>query len=381
MPTFLWSGKTTSGQEEVDRVTAETPEEARRILEGRGWTDLRQHTTEIHDFIKQQAAVASNPDCQPKLTPKEDLAYLQGTAPGLWGNWLKSIRESIGSILIIAVCLAWAVYRRHNLGVIICGGLLVAVEFLFPVLHLWFSQTKNLFHELHAARNWRRWNEVLRCLDKLEHASQSTKIGIGESSMTRYRALALAGLGRLDEAVNGFREAAEKAKMPQWLLHTHLSGIYSVAKQYDRALECYRQAMEEATDKSVVWIDLGVYLVQRFNRPDEAKQLLAQAEAAQLSEQARGWLPYLRGAIAFRKNDFAAVDRNIREALAGFEKHPAKQYYIYEPIILICKGYLAVSSAVLGRKDEARTYFAQSEKYLSAICLDDLLAKYHAEMK
>jgi type II secretory pathway component PulF len=79
VPTFLWSGKTASGQKEVEYVPAETPDAARRILEARGWTDLRQHTTEIHDFLKQQSASATDPKFRRNLTPKEHLEYLQGT--------------------------------------------------------------------------------------------------------------------------------------------------------------------------------------------------------------------------------------------------------------------------------------------------------------
>jgi tetratricopeptide (TPR) repeat protein len=380
MPSYLWSGKAPSGRDEVERVSAETPEAAREILEARGWTDLRQHTTEIHDFVQQQVRAATDPDFHAQLTPKEDLAYLHGKGPGLWQNWLKSLREANMSILFLAICSAVAVYYRARWEIAIFGGLLLVVVFLFPALHLWFGRTKNLFRELHTARNWRRWDEVLALLARLERAGKSTKIGIGDSSMARYRALALAGLGRLDEAVHCFQAAADQAKMPQWMFQTHLAGIYSAAKQYDKAVECHRLALGEASDKSVVWIDLGVLLVQRFDCPDEARQLLAQAEAAQLSEQARNWLPYLRGAIAFRENDFAAADKLMRQALAGFEKAPPNKHYIFEPVILISKGYLAISSAALGQRDRARKYHAESAEYLAAIGLDELLERYHGLM-
>jgi glutathione S-transferase len=126
---------------------------------------------------------------------------------------------------------------------------------------------------------------------------------------------------------------------------------------------------------------MGVYLVQRFNCPDEARQLLATAESSQLPELARCYLPYLRGAIALRENDFAAVDTNLREALARFEKHAANKFYIFEPSLLICKGYLAISCAALGKKDEARKHFAESGKYLSTICLDGLVKQYDTLMQ
>lgn len=381
MPTYLWTGKTPSGQEAVERVTADTPEAARKILEEHGWTDLRQHTTEIHNFAGQQVASSTNPDYHPKLTPQQELAFIKGTAPGLWQNWLKSLRESITTIFILTACLAWAIYRQRTLFIVTSCVLLGVVVFLFPVLHLWFSQTKNAFHKLHKARNWRRWDEVLKCLDQMQNAQRSTKIGIGEAEMARYRALALAGLGRVDEAVKGFNAAAEKSNMPRWLCHVHLATIYSVAKQYDQGLEMYRLALDEATDKSVVWIDMGIYLVERFHRVDEAKQLLAKAETAQLSELARNYLPNLRGKIAYHEKDYAAAEGHMRQTLAGYEKQPPTKHYIFEPAILICKGYLAASCAAQGKKDEARKLFAVSGEYLSVVCLDELVTQYHAFMR
>jgi len=365
----------------VDRITADTPEAARKILEERGWTDLRLHTTEIHDFVKSQSETASDPDYRPKLTPKEDLAFIKGRAPGMGSNWLKSLRESSVTILLLGAGLAMAIYRHAIVVSVILGGLLVLIVFLFPALHIWFSQTANAFKRLHSARNWRRWDEVLQCIDKLQNAQSATKIAIGAAEIARYRALAYAGLGRLDEAVKVFEAAAETAKMPAWLFHVHLATIYSTAKQYEKALEMYRLALDEATDKSIVLIDMSGFLVERFNRPDEAKQFLAQTEGLQLSELARTFLPKVRGLIAWREKDFAAMDKHLREALAGYEKQPPNKYYIFEPTILGCKGYLAVSSAALGKKDEARAYYDVAGEYLSTVCLDEPVTEYRALMK
>ena len=44
---------------------------------------------------------------------------------------------------------------------------------------------------------------------------------------------------------------------------------------------------------------------------------MAEVEKAQLTELERIHLPCLRGAIAFREKDYAVVDKNMREALAG----------------------------------------------------------------
>lgn len=378
MPNFLWSGKAPSGREEAEEVAAETPAEARKILEARGWTELRQHTTDISDFIhRQQSLISRN---RRRITPKEQLQYRRGTAPGLLGNWFKNIRNSALTFLMLAGVLAWAIFDRqmpHDYyWIAISASLLVYGVFLYPVLHWWFRQTKRLFVKLHTARTWHRWDEVLRCLDKLVKAQRATNIGVNDYSMARYRALALAGLGRLDEAIASFSAAAEKTETPPWLYHSALANIYTVAGQYDKALENYRAALETATDKSIFCLDVAMYLVARFNRPQEARQLLLQAEKMQLPENAIPHLALLRGAITYRERNFSEMDRCVREALANFEKHPRAKLYLYEGSILNCKGYLAVSSAALGRKSEARKYFAQVEKYLELKDRKDLIGEY-----
>lgn len=378
MPNFLWSGKAPSGREEAEEVTAETPAAARQILEARGWTDLRQHTTDIADFITQRQRLASRID--PKLTPKERLQYHDGKAPGLWGNWVESMRSSTVTVLLLAGVLAWVICDRQmpnkSLWISLSASLLAYRVLLYPVLRWWFRQTKRLFVKLHTARTWHRWDEVLRCLDKLVKVQRRTHIGINDFSMARYRALALAGTGKLDEAIAGFRAAAEKANTPTWLYHSSLGGIYSVARRYDKALESMRTAFETSTDKSIYCLDLAMFLVRRFNRPQEAAELVSQAEMMQLSENAKSYLPLVRGAIAYRKKDYSAMDKYASEALADFGKHPRSKLYLYEAIILDCKGHLAVSSAALGRKSEARKYFAQVEKYLELLDRKDLISEY-----
>ena len=211
MPSYLWSGKDSSGHDVTERVTAATPEEARDRLIGRGWTDLSLQTSEIHDFVKQGVQAVSDPAYRPQLTPQQELAFLRGTAPGFRSKWFNSIRESGGAFLSIVLALAAAVYYGQRYGILVFGGLLLALALLFPAIHFWFRRTSQLFHKLHRARNWRRWKEVLALLEALERAQKSRKIGIGNAEMARYRALALSGLGKLEEAVAAIRIVAAQS--------------------------------------------------------------------------------------------------------------------------------------------------------------------------
>src|SRR6185369_16827359 len=103
-------------------------------------------------------------------------------------------------------------------------------------------------------------------------------------------------------------------------------------------------------EKGIVSLDYGAYVVQRFNRPDEARKLLAIAEATPLPELAGAAVPALRGMIAFREGNFGSADASMREALAILQKRPKNKRYIFEPSILIAEGYLAVINAALGNQ-------------------------------
>src|SRR5438105_12157841 len=309
MPSYLWSGKDSSGREQVERIEAANAEAARTRLLDQGWTNLQLHSSEIQDFVKQGIHAASGPDHIQQLTPKEQLAHLKGNAPGFWANWWKTSRESATTLLILAGALAWAIYRQNLWSTIILGALLFGLLLLFPALHFWFGKTSELYQKLHKARNWRNWDEVLGCLEELRKTQISRKIGIGDAEMARYYALALAGKGKLAEVVEYFSAAAQSANMPKWLFYSHLASLHLVAERYDDMLDCYRRALEHATDKGIVFIDYAASLVQRFNRPVEARELLAKAESSQLPSLAKGHLSALHGVIAFREGNFAEATK------------------------------------------------------------------------
>lgn len=88
---FLWSGKTTLGREALEEVYAETPDEARKILEARGWTELRQLSTEIDD---------DSPG-----SPAERQQFQQGAVPGFWRGWFAQFRKSPGFYILLLIFL------------------------------------------------------------------------------------------------------------------------------------------------------------------------------------------------------------------------------------------------------------------------------------
>jgi hypothetical protein len=173
MPSYLWSGKDSTGKEITDRITADTPEAARDQLLARGWTELRWETTEVHDFVKREMNAVTPPQNQPELSPEQEKAYLRGTAPGFWSLWAKSTRDSAVAFAILAVWLLWGIAHHRMWNVVLPIVFILLLLFLYPALHFWFRRTGTLFHQLHSARNWRRWDEVLATLEKLRKIQAS----------------------------------------------------------------------------------------------------------------------------------------------------------------------------------------------------------------
>ena len=369
--------------EGAERVTADTPEEARKILEGRGWTALKLHANEIQNFVHQdRVASGASRNAEP-LSAEMEVAIRTGTAPGLWTRWSQSLTQSWWIGLLLVCMFIRSLFQESQDGYIwseIWFVILLVWFFHIPVRTFWFRQTGREFRRLHRANSWHRWNEVLQCLDRLKRAQKNTRIGIGDASMARFRARALVGMGQVEEGLQFFRAAAEQSKMPKWLHYTFEAGLYELAKQNDKALELKRLALAEATDKSTVLIGIATTLVQRFDRPAEAREMLAQAEQCQLSEQALLHLPALRGKIAYREKDYAAADRFFRESVAGYENRPRRKHYLYEGGILTAKSYLAVCNAAMGKKDVAQKYFSEAGPYLKATGADQLLSQYEMLM-
>jgi len=99
MPTFLWSGKTTAGREAVEQVDAESPIEARKILEARGWTELRPLSTDIDD--------------DSPASPVES-ARFQRSVPGFWSGWFIHLRSSPAYFIMLVIFLIVAIHIKRT---------------------------------------------------------------------------------------------------------------------------------------------------------------------------------------------------------------------------------------------------------------------------
>jgi tetratricopeptide (TPR) repeat protein len=362
MAEYLWSGKDNLGKSFVERVNAATPAQAKILLEERGCSELELHTDDITDAVRTYS------DRPARLSAAEEL-QIKRKGMTLWRAWNKAFKKSWETNILFILLILFFLFTKNYLAAIIC-----IIGFLaFIPIYFWFRQSSYYYRQLNKARVWYRWDEVLDCIEKLRRAKHWTKIGIPDAEFIRYRASALAGLGRFDEAMAEFSSLAENPKMPRWLYLCQLATIHDIAKKHTEAIALNKQAAELKTDDPIILIDLATRIVRRQKDTVQAKVILDRAEKQVMSNLVKPHIPLCRGIIAYCENDFSVAQSKLRQALIGFQ--PFMRHPLMEGFVLRTKAYLCCVEGSLRNFAEAKQLFRETQKYLEATKEDTLLVE------
>ncbi len=377
MSSFPWKGKAPDGTARSERVWAENAQAARIVLEQRGWSDLCLLTDELFDAAR--AHVEGPDEYKPELDPEEEVALLEGKAPGFWSQFGKTVFDSKVSLVLFSLIAFWGYYSGRKWPLIFGLAGLGFMVLLFPILHAWFSLPGQYYAQLNRAKVWSRWDEVLRCVERLRKVRGLTRIGPAELELVRCRAQALAATGRLDDGLKEFAEFEADPSVPRWTYLSFLAGIHDCAKDYGKSLEYRRRATVEKPENSAVWTDLAYGLVRGLNRPAEAREALARAEALEVTQLGIPYHAFLRGVICWREGKFAEARQHLETALPGFK--PFEHNPLIEGMQLLTKSYLCAVLGELGEPKLARGYFQQTAKFLKAAREHELLEACRAGLE
>ena len=373
---FLWKGKDPHGRLRGVRVPAENAQISKELLARAGWTDLELLKDEIasSEALRIEPADWIKEGFDEFHTPEKEVELIEGKAPGLVAQTWVGIKQSIPTILLSAALLGWGIYSHRTWPVII-GALGLAFGFLLtPAIHFFFSlfsRSSREYSRLNTAKVWGRWNEVLGCVERLRKKDRLTGVGVPEIELARCRAQAFAALGRLDEGVTEFKRYEHSPNIERWFYLSLLSSVYDTGKSYEKALEIRKQAAAEKPDHSAVWIDLAYGSVRGLNRPAEAREYLAKAEALEISGLGKAYLPFVRGIICWREGKMAEAKQHLERALTSFQ--PWTHNELAEGLILLTKSYLCAVAGSLGNSSEAKALYRETEKFLVANKEEELL--------
>jgi tetratricopeptide (TPR) repeat protein len=362
MAEYLWTGKDNLGKTFVKRVNADTPAQAKTLLEERGCSELELHSDDVADAVRTYS------DRPAKFSAGEEL-QIRRKGTTLLGAWSNAFKESKETNILFLLLILFFICTRNYLGAIICA----IGFFAFIPIYFWFRQSSKYYRQLNRDRVWYRWDEVLNCIEKLKRAKRWTKIGIPDAEFIRCRASALAGLGRFDEAIAEFSLLAENPKMPRWLYLCQLATIHDIAKKHTEAIALSKQAAELKVDDPIILIDLATRIVRRQKDTVQAKAILDRAEKQTMIELAKPHVPLCRGIIAYYENDYPGAQSKLQEALIGFR--PFMRNPIMEGVVLRTKAYLCCVEGSLRNFSEAKRLFRETRKFLEATKEDQLFTE------
>ena len=314
MPQYLVTARNNEGKKVTERLEAASADEAVRLLRDRGYHEIVSHTTDLEARYTNQKAIAA------VVSPRQYLWFR--TMP----RWLAHVLiVTIGSYrkgwywnVAAAVLLGYRIWKWHTWGAVETG---LAVYLTFPILFafvsLLFRSAGTKYRRLTEAEAWGRWDEVLAQVDALAHAVAGK---LPADSIVFHKAKALAGLGRLDEALQLVQPFGDGVRMPPGTYYARLAGVYTTAKRSDEAKSAMEKAVECSPNDATLLIDLAESEVWLRHNAHSAKELLALARQHVLSDLLQPFATYTDGLIQLEEGR----PREARELLKqAFKKASA----------------------------------------------------------
>jgi tetratricopeptide (TPR) repeat protein len=364
---YTWSGRDKSGQPVIREIQADTSEQSKAILVAEGYTELELREDEIASVGR--AGFRNDGGFLSKaitVTAEDRLKHRDNATPS------DVPRIGIGTklvwLFIITAFAALEIYQKHYLVLIVLAvGLFLCLAF-FVCLALPSIYYKKLIEAL----DWYRWDEVLSLVGKLKTTGRFGIIKIPDSELTRYRAMAFVAKGRLQDGLAEYQKCEGRPDCPAWLYKQFVSSLYTIAKQYDKAIEYNRMAIQDKPMASAWW-DLA-YRYARYKRDAvKAREAMTEAEKGPVTDSAKPFCTRCRGVIAYLEGDFATAKSELETTIDVIEKR--KWFPFKGAGLSISRAYLCCVFAKQGDLPAAKRNFDLAREYLEATKEDELIAE------
>jgi tetratricopeptide (TPR) repeat protein len=361
MPKYLLSGTNVHGRSVTEVVAAPTADEAVRRYRARGYADVVLHTDEVMGHLFDPEAMGS-------LTPRDYLTLGRISRPRfLWELVVRQYRQQLGLMLILFALVAgrrlldvpWGFLDYMTLALLLLPPAIVLAGEVFS--------PSRKFERAMSFNAWARWADMLAALPGIRGA-------VSEPQYAFYEARALAGLGRLDEALEVVRPYADDPGTPAWLYWGLLADVFHAAKLGDRAIECAEKAVEHAPDNATALIDLAMAVLRYRRDAARARPLLAKAREHEISDLVRPFLTMADGVAALEDRQPETARRLLEEALTGAERYRHTTALMGGAIDRI-HVYLCLACAGTGDLPAAGRHFRMAEPRLRAHATADLLER------
>jgi tetratricopeptide (TPR) repeat protein len=368
MPEFLLTGRSLEGRKETVRVEAATADLAVKQFKNQGYSEIVLHTDDVGARYTHQR------DVEDAVSPKE---FVRFRNLGVLGDLLFVVRKSyaqgwywhLAAIGVIAV-------RRYfgwPLGLLDIVAVIWLAIPLVVALGVQLFGSARRYNEVVEAISWGRWEEALRRLPAVRG-----KIPVEETAFIE--AKALAGLGRLDEAIKVLKPFADGQDMPSWLYWGRIGDVYYAAGKYELIVPANEKAAELAPDNPTVLLDLAMALVRYRQDAVRARKLLQQARTHALSDVLVIFAEVIEGMIELESGNPSQARYLFDKSLAALAPFRNATPLIGAAIDRTY-GYLCLAYAAMGDRDQALQYYRRAEPRMRALRSDDLIDRCEAALQ
>jgi tetratricopeptide (TPR) repeat protein len=369
MTTYVWSATNQAGETVVREIAAATAEDAKFVLLAQGYTHLELKQDEVGS-----AALAGFPKRHNRLGAEikenaaERLKHRDNPTTTFLAAWRTGIVQN-GLIFLGLVFFTLYSGWRHHWGYagLYAGGILALLGYI-----LFMNLQSVYYQKLICAADWNRWGKVLTLVARLQWVGRLRTVKLSVMELTRYRAGALAGLGRLEEGLALLKTCEGQPDCPGWLHALLVAGLYDIARQPDKAIECNLASLA-LQPTSVAWLDLANRFVRYPGDAVKARIALDEAEKSPLSDLSQPFALRCEGVIAYLEGDYVLAQRQLETGIAMVEAAKGRPYR--DGYLAIARGYLCCALAKRGDLAGANQCFARAEKYLLATGEVELLAE------
>lgn len=360
MPKYLISGRTERGREVTELVTAPSTDDAVRRFEARGYSDVTLHSDEVIGYLFKDGAIGEH------LSPRDYLALGRTSRAGfVWKMTVKLYRQQWYVFVIAVLFLIGRRAMEVEWGVLDTFAVCYLCFPLFIVLIGELFSPSRKYERVTTFNAWGQWPEMLAALPSVRRFLPAQQYAFHEGK-------ALAGMGRLDEAMVVVRPYADDRKTPAWLYWGQLADVFHAAKLGDRAIECLEKAVENAPDNATVLVDLTVSLLRYRRDTNGARALLARVRQLAISDLVRPFLVMADGILALEERRPELAKTKLEESLALAERMRNMSALVGAAIDRI-HTYLCLACAAAGDSAAAEQHFRIAEPRLLAFESEDLL--------
>ena len=366
MPEYLATGRSPHGKKTTERIEAESADEAVRTLQDRGFSDVVLHYDDVAAHYHRTIEVEGD---EP-VSPRESLWFRNLPAP-LAGILFISLRIYQKNWLLNLLNAGLLILRRYQhrpwgfLDYLLAGVL--ALPLIWAIAAQFFRGVAGRYNALVEASAWGRWEEVLQRVDSVGRQ-------VPPEELAFRKAQALAGLGRLDEALQVVEPFQDGEAMPEWMYWARMPDLYTTAKRPELAMNAVETALELAPENATVLLD-GARLMARERRDlHRARDLLEKARTHALSDVLQPFATFIEGMIRLEEGHPRDARPLMEDAFRKVQAFRHASPLIGAQLDLI-HAYLTLACAGEGDMEAARRHYDLAKPRLQALKSEDLVGR------